>query len=268
MNKKRILITGAGSGFGEGAAIGLAQKGHDVIAGAQIWPQVTSLRQKVKSLGLNNFRVEKLDLLHPYDVDHALKWDIDILFSNAGIGENGPVCEIPVDLVRQTFEINVFAPLELTQKFIRKWVDQKRPGKVVFTSSMAGLLTSAPGFASYAASKQALQCIAESLQQELKPFQIQVQTINPAAFLTGFNETMIESASHWQDDSKNFIRRADFQKYLEFFGHEDERRDPKEVIAAMVSIVPADTGLFRNVVPKEFEEFANANEKEAWENRI
>jgi len=93
VSKKRILITGADSGFGEGAAISLAQNGHDVIAGAQIWPQVTSLRQKVKSRGLNNLRVEKLDLLHPYDVDHALKWDIDILFSNAGIGENGPICE-------------------------------------------------------------------------------------------------------------------------------------------------------------------------------
>jgi short chain dehydrogenase len=102
---------GAGSGFGERAAIGLAQNGHHIIAGVQIWPQVTSLRQKVRSLGLNNLRVEKLDLLHPYDVDHALKWDIDILFSNAGIGENGPACEIPVDLVRRTFETNVFAPL-------------------------------------------------------------------------------------------------------------------------------------------------------------
>jgi hypothetical protein len=79
---------------------------------------------------------------------------------------------------------------------------------------------------------------------------------------------MIESASHWQDDSKNFIKRADFQKYLEFFGNEDERRDPREVIAAMVSIIPADTGLFRNVVPKAFVEFAKANEKEAWENDI
>jgi len=78
MSKKRILITGSGSGFGEGAASGLAQNGHEVIAGVQIWPQVTSLRQKVNSIGLNNIRVEKLDLLHPYDVANALKWDIDL----------------------------------------------------------------------------------------------------------------------------------------------------------------------------------------------
>jgi NAD(P)-dependent dehydrogenase (short-subunit alcohol dehydrogenase family) len=265
MSKKRILIIGAGSGFGEGAAIGLAQNGHDVIAGAQIWPQVTSLRQKVKSIGLSNIRVEKLDLLNLYDVAKALKWDIDIFFSNAGIGENGPVCEIPVDLVRRTFETNVFAPLEMAQKFIRKWVDEKRPGKVVFTSSVAGLITAFRGQASYFASKHALQCIAESLQEELKPFNIQVQTINPGAFLTGFNETMAESVFQWQDDSRNFIKRAEIQKFFDFLGTGNFQRDPKEVIDAMVSIVPADAGLFRNVVPKAEEEFVKTNQKEAWE---
>ena len=67
---------------------------------------------------------------------------------------------------------NVFAPLELAQKFIRKWVDEKRPGKVVFTSSVAGLISGSRGQASYFASKHALQCIAESLQEELQPFNI------------------------------------------------------------------------------------------------
>jgi NADP-dependent 3-hydroxy acid dehydrogenase YdfG len=73
LSNKRILVTGAGSGFGEGAALGLAPNGHEVIAGVQIWPQVTSLRQKMKSIGLSNLRVEKLDLLNPYDVVNALK---------------------------------------------------------------------------------------------------------------------------------------------------------------------------------------------------
>ena len=138
----------------------------------------------------------------------------------------------------------------------------------MFTSSFAALITAATGLAPYAASKHALQCIAESLQKELKPFQIRVQTINPKAFLTGFNETMTESAFHWQDDSRNFIKRADIQKYFDFFGDEDSRRDPKEVIEAMVSIVPADTGLFRNVVPKALEEFVKTDQKEAWKNHI
>jgi NAD(P)-dependent dehydrogenase (short-subunit alcohol dehydrogenase family) len=35
----KILITGAGSGLGEGAAIGIARNGHQVIAAAQTWPQ-------------------------------------------------------------------------------------------------------------------------------------------------------------------------------------------------------------------------------------
>jgi NAD(P)-dependent dehydrogenase (short-subunit alcohol dehydrogenase family) len=58
-----ILITGAGSGFGEGTALGLAQKGHNVIAAVQTWPQVTALREKASSLGLKTLSVEKLDLL-------------------------------------------------------------------------------------------------------------------------------------------------------------------------------------------------------------
>ena len=96
------------------------------------------------------------------------------------------------------------------------------------------------GLAPYCASKHALECIAESLQVELKPFNIQVQTINPGGFLTGFNETMAETAFHWQDDSRNFIKRADIQKLFDAsIGHEEARLDPTEMINAMVSIVPA-----------------------------
>ena len=81
---QEILITGAGSGFGEGTALGLAQKGHSVIAAVQTWPQVTALREKARSLGLETLRVEKLDLLDPYDVAHTLKIKFDILVNNAG----------------------------------------------------------------------------------------------------------------------------------------------------------------------------------------
>jgi len=265
---KTILITGAGSGFGEGAAIGLAQKGHNVIATVQVLPQLNALREKAQELGLSNLRVEKLDILDHYDVENALKWDFDVLFSNAGYGESGPVSEIPLDLVRKNFEINVFAPLALAQRFARKLIDAKRSGKIVFTSSMGGLFTPA-GFGTYVATKHALESVAEALQQELKPFDIKVQTINPGPYLTGYNENMADTAFRWLDDSVNFTKRAELKATFDaMLGVPEGRLDPKEMIDAMIEIVPSDTGKFRNVVPQAIEDMLKDSQRNAWEATI
>ena len=211
---KTILITGAGSGLGEGTAIGLAKEGFSVIAGVQISPQVTALRYKVNALGLqDSLRVEKLDILDNYDVDIALTWDIDILFNNAGYGEAGPLFEIPVELLRKNFETNVFAPLALTQKFVAKFIREKKKAKVVFTSSMGGL-TAPVGLAPYCTTKFALEGVAEALHNELKPYGIQVQTINPGGYFTGFNERAGETAFRWLDDKKNFTSRGQLSKTI------------------------------------------------------
>src|SRR5215468_697635 len=213
---KTILITGAGSGFGEGAAIGLAKNGHTVIATAQVSPQVTPLREKAKALGLRNLRVERLDLTDPYDMAYAQKLDIDVLWNNAGMGEAGPVFEIPVDLVRHNYEVNVFLPLQLTQGFVRKWLTARKKAKIVFTSSMGGLFTPA-NWGVYVSTKHALESIAEAMQQELKPYGIKVQTINPGAFYTGYNETMADTAFRWLDDAKHVTKRAELRKSFDAF---------------------------------------------------
>lgn len=66
----------------------------------------------------------------PYDAAQAQSWDFDVLWNNAGQGEAGPVWEIPVDLVRRNYEMNVFLPLALTQRVVQKWVANKKKGKV------------------------------------------------------------------------------------------------------------------------------------------
>lgn len=266
---KTILITGAGSGFGEGAAIGLAQLGHKVIAGVQIYPQVTSLREKVKALGLEkNLRVEKLDILDQYDVKNALTWDIDIFFSNAGIGEAGPAFEMPMDLVEKNFQTNVFAPLAISQKFISKWIKEGKKGKIVYTSSMGGLFTPA-GFGIYVSTKHALEAVAEALQQEVKPYNIQIQTINPGAYLTGFNETMADAPFRWMDDEVNFTKKADLRATFDsLLGTPEGTLDAKEMINAMIEIVPKEDGKFRNVVPQFVEDMLKEHQLNAWENRI
>lgn len=268
MTKKRILISGGGSGFGELAAIGLAQAGHETIVGAQIWPQVTQLRLKIEAIGLKNLRVEKLDILDSYDIHNALKWDIDILVNNAAIGISGPMSEIPLELLRRSFETNFFAPLELTQGFVRKFVNEKRPGKIVFTSSIGGLMA-VPFGGPYATTKHALEALAGSMKAELAPFGVQVQVINPGGYLTGFNETEAESSSHWMDDRENYIKRDVVKNFFDqILSPADNRMDPQLMADAMVSIIPEDTGLFRNVVPKATEELARKIQSELWDAKI
>ena len=265
---KRILITGAGSGFGKAAALGMAKKGHEIIAAAQISPQVMPLREEAKALGLNNLRVERLDLTDPYDIAQAQSWNIDVLWNNAGMGEAGPVWEIPIDLVHKNYEVNVFQPLVLTQGIVRRWVSEGRKGKVVFTSSMGGLFTPA-NWGTYVSTKHALEAIAEALQQELMPHGIKIQTINPGAYFTGYNETMADNPFRWLDDNKHFTKRADLRKSFDkFFATPEGKMDPQEMIDRMIEIVPADTGKFRNVVPKKIEDMLRAHQLAAWENEI
>jgi short-subunit dehydrogenase len=112
---------------------------------------------------------------------------------------------------------------------------------------MGGLFTPV-GFGIYVSTKHALESVAEALQDELKPYSIKVQTINPGPYLTGYNETMAETAFLWMDDDLNVTKRGDFQRTIDdLIGNNAGRLDSQEMITAMVRIVPADTGKFRNV---------------------
>lgn len=268
MTTKTILITGAGSGFGKAAAIGMAKNGHNIIATVHVSSQVTPLREEAAALGLTNLRVERLDLTDPYDIKQAQSWDFDVLWNNAGMGEAGPVWEIPVDLVRKNYEVNVFLPLILTQGVVQKWVREGKRGKVVFTSSMGGLFTPA-NWGTYVSTKHALEAFAEAMQQELNQYGIKVQTINPGAYYTGYNETMADNPFRWLDDEVNFTKRADLRKgFDDFFATPEGKMDAQEMIDRMIDIVPADEGKFRNVVPQVIEDMLKDHQLAAWENRI
>ena len=87
-----------------------------------------------------------------------------------------------------------------------------------------------------------------------RPF-TEVQTINPGAYATGYNETMAETAFKWMDDTKNFTKRSDMQAaFQKIFAM---KRDPGEVIEQLVKIVPSDVGEFRNII-LQFQEKAVA----------
>jgi NAD(P)-dependent dehydrogenase (short-subunit alcohol dehydrogenase family) len=259
---KKVLITGAGSGLGRGTALGLAQAGHQVIATTQIWPQVTELRRHIEELGLTDrITVEKLDVLDPRDVQAVSGWDFDTFLSNAGTGEGGPMAEIPVDLVRRTFETNVFGNLAVTQRVIRKFVDAGTGGRILIVTSMGGLLT-AYGLGAYCASKHALEAIAATLRDELAGTGITVQTINPGAYDTGFNDRLGESTYHWHDDATDFTREDDIRAH--FAEIMKGQYDPQDMIDKMVEVIGADEGKYRTVWPPATEDLIKQVQAAAW----
>ncbi len=96
---KRVLITGAGTGFGHEVAMRLAEKGFDVVAAVEICAQVQTLKRQAAERGVT-LQVEKLDVTDDGDRRKALAWDIEILVNNAGVGEGGSTVDIPAVNIR------------------------------------------------------------------------------------------------------------------------------------------------------------------------
>jgi NAD(P)-dependent dehydrogenase (short-subunit alcohol dehydrogenase family) len=71
---KTIFITGAGSGLARGAALGLAKKGHRIIATTEITPQKTDLLREAKDQGLE-MEIFKLDITNPRDRAQIEEYD-------------------------------------------------------------------------------------------------------------------------------------------------------------------------------------------------
>jgi hypothetical protein len=237
-----ILVTGAGTGFGIEIAFRLAAQGHDVIAGVEIVAQVWALEQEAKRRGVK-LRIEKLDVTSEEDREKAWQWDVDVLFNNAGISEGGSMVDIPAANLRRQFEVNVFGPMLLTQGFARKMVARKS-GKIIFMSSQAGL-TSDPFTGAYSGSKHAVEAFAEALGKELREFGVQVATVNPGPFLTGFNDRMFEAWRSWKDDPSRRIFDYENISYLY------EQYDPEPVVETSVGLVTGAVTTYRNLVPQE-----------------
>ncbi|PWU51360.1 short-chain dehydrogenase [Micromonospora globispora] len=246
-----ILITGAGSGLGRGAALGLARAGHHVIASAEIWSQVRDLRSEAQRQGVS-LEAIKLDVTDEFDRQHAFGYDVDILVLNAGIQEAGSVVEIPMARVRRSFEVNVFGHLQLVQGFAPQMLGRD-DGKIFWVSSAVGIRTR-PWVGIYAATKHAIEALAWAMKMELEPRGIRVATINPGPYRTGYNDTGVEAMFQWRDDTSAMLVQPDFNAYL------DNQYDPQEMIDTMVRTIPADHHPYRTVCPeislkqdKEFE---------------
>lgn len=107
------------------------------------------------------------------------------------------------------------------------------------------------------------------MQAELNPFGVQVQTINPGPYPTGFNEAMAENAFRWLDDSVNFTKHDVMRGMADgLIGNERGRLDPSDMIAKMAEVIPASRGKFRNIHPPFVEDSLKTHQAEMFQREI
>jgi short-subunit dehydrogenase len=130
-----------------------------------------------------NIRRHVLDVTNGDDIERAVQTvlaeagKIDIVVNNAGATAIGPVAEATIDQIRNTFELNTFGALRLSNAVIPSMFKRKE-GLIVNIGSIASLVTT-PWNTLYCAAKAALHSISEGLAMECRPFGVKVMLVAP-----------------------------------------------------------------------------------------
>lgn len=234
-----ILITGAGSGFGKGAALELASRGHAVTAATFLATEADALASE--NPGLTTM---VLDVTNPDDVASVAGLGLDVLVNNAGRGLMAPLSNVPLDEVRKTFDVNVFGMLAMCQAVI-PGMKERGSGRIINVSSIAGVLSGAMS-APYAMTKHAVEALSVAMREELAPHGVDVTKINPGPYLTGFNDRMVdgidvylEPGDESAEASRNFLK-----------GVMENQADPNEIVQAIADLAEADETPIETFLPE------------------
>ncbi|BDD04130.1 SDR family oxidoreductase [Aureibacter tunicatorum] len=206
---KTVLITGASSGFGKLAAITFHKNHWNVIATMRKPEKETELNQ------LDNVLLLRMDVTERASVKQAtIKGvarfgSIDVLVNNAGYGAVGYLEEASDEDIRRQMDTNFTGTLYTIQESLPIMRRQKE-GVIINVTSMAGTI-GLPMHSLYNASKFAVEGLSESLRYELEPFNIQVKTIAPGAFKTGFGGAISYTEGNKKNDLEDY--RLKFQSH-------------------------------------------------------
>jgi glucose 1-dehydrogenase len=191
------IVTGSSSGIGESIAVRLAQEGANVVVdyvgSRQGADQTLKLIEATGAKGIivqaDVSNVEATRSL----VDQAWQafGSADILINNAGMEKRSPFVDTTEADYDAVLSVNLKGPFFLTQAFVRRLQQQKKPGRVINISSVHEDMAF-PHFATYCASKGGLRMLMRDLAVELGPSGITVNNIAPGAIATPINKSLLE----------------------------------------------------------------------------
>lgn len=187
------IVTGASKGIGKAIAEELLKDESNYVVGVS----------RTNSINHKNYRFQPLDFSDLEGVEHNLHKiftpvkDADrlVLINNAGVlGDIGYVGEkLPNDLFKFVMDVNVVVPAIFINTFLEVYHKQPCPKVIVNISSGAGKYP-IDGWASYCASKAALDMLSLTVQkeQEARHAKVKVFSLSPGVVDTGMQEQIRE----------------------------------------------------------------------------
>ena len=209
--KKVVIITGASRGFGELIAKKFQKENFQVIATMRNINSSPSLKK------LENLDIKKLDVTVKSDIKNVIDYTvkkygrIDILINNAGYGAFGFLEEASNEEIRNQFNVNYFGLIDCIKGVLPQMRKQK-DGVIVNISSIAGRF-GLPFTSLYNSSKFAVEGLTECLHYELSLFGIDIKTVAPGSFRTGFHDSINFTEDEKKEDLD--VVRKNLKKALE-----------------------------------------------------
>ncbi len=209
---RSIIVTGCSSGIGAHCARALKAEGWRVFA---------TVRREENLAGLQADGIEALlmDYTRPDTIAALVETvlartggRLDALFNNGAYGQAGAVEDLPVEVLREQFETNVFGWHDLTRRLIPVMRRQGH-GRIVQCSSILGIVPYRWRGA-YNASKFALEGLSLTLRMELKGSGIHVSLIEPGPIASRFTA----NALHYIEkniDLENSVHAEEYRRQLQ-----------------------------------------------------
>lgn len=182
-----VIITGASSGIGAGAAEYLSSLGAKLVLTGRNEENLKKTVKACKGEVLPIVADVTVEADRQKIVDETLKKfkKIDVLVNNAGFGAFGSVLTSTMEQFDSVMNTNVRSVFRLTQLVAPHLIKTK--GNIVNISSVAGL-RSFPGANIYCMSKAALDQFTRCTALELAPEGVRVNSVNPAVIVTDFHK--------------------------------------------------------------------------------
>ena len=188
---KVAIVTGAGSGIGQGIALALAKEDVSVVICGRRNEALQKTVQMIETIG-GNVTAAQGDVSQTPDVQRVVKTALDtfgrldILINNAGISGGDFIHKMTDDDWGQVMTVNLRGAFRMAREVLRVFREQKS-GHIINISSESGI-EYYPGDGSYGLSKHAMNDMGEYIQRENQDLNIRVNTICPGMVVTEMTE--------------------------------------------------------------------------------